>query len=72
MPQADFSHVCCVGVDEMSVRKGQEYISVFADLVRKRVLFATEGKDRETWPDSWRRWKNTMATGMPSRRRAWT
>ncbi len=47
--QADFSQVCCVGVDEMNVRKGQEYISVFADLVRKRVLFATEGKDRETW-----------------------
>jgi transposase len=47
--EADFSNVCCVGVDEMSVRKGQEYISVFADLLAKRVLFATEGKDRETW-----------------------
>jgi transposase len=47
--EADFSLVCCVGVDEMCVRKGREYISVFADLVRKRVLFATEGKDRATW-----------------------
>jgi transposase len=47
--EADFSQVCCVGVDEMSVRKGHEYISVFADLVRKRVLFATEGKDKTTW-----------------------
>ncbi len=47
--EADFSNVCCVGVDEMSVRKGHEYISVFADLIRKRVLFATAGKDRETW-----------------------
>jgi transposase len=47
--EADFSNVCCVGVDEMSVRKGHEYISVFADLLRKRVLFATEGKDQETW-----------------------
>ncbi|HEX3628017.1 MAG TPA: helix-turn-helix domain-containing protein, partial [Verrucomicrobiae bacterium] len=27
----DFSQVCCVGVDEMSVRKGHKYISVFAD-----------------------------------------
>ena len=43
--KADFSHVCCVGVDELSVRKGHEYVSVFADLVRKRVLFATEGKE---------------------------
>jgi transposase len=47
--EADFSQVCCVGVDEMSVHKGHEYISVFADLLKKRVLFATEGKDRETW-----------------------
>ena len=45
--EADFSNVCCVGVDEMSVRKGHEYVSVFADLVRKRVLFATEGKDQD-------------------------
>ena len=47
--EADFSQVCCVGVDEMSVRKGHEYVSVFADLVARRVLFATEGKDRGTW-----------------------
>jgi len=47
--QADFSNVCCVAVDEMSVRKGHEYISVFADLVKKRVLFATEGKDHQVW-----------------------
>ena len=47
--EADFSNECCVGVDEMSVRKGHEYISVFADLVKKRVLFATAGKDQATW-----------------------
>jgi transposase len=47
--EADFSNVCCVGVDEMNVRKGQEYLSVFADLVKKRVLFATEGRDQGTW-----------------------
>lgn len=46
---ADFSQVSCVGVDEMNVRKGHHYITVFADLVRKRVLFATEGKDLSTW-----------------------
>ena len=42
--EADFSNVCCVGVDEMSVRKGHEYIIGFADLLAKRVNFATEGK----------------------------
>jgi transposase len=47
--EADFSNACCVGVDEMSVRKGHEYVTVFADLVAKRVMFATEGKDKETW-----------------------
>ena len=46
---ADFSNVCCVGVDELGVRKGHEHVSVFADLVRKRVLFATAGKDQATW-----------------------
>jgi hypothetical protein len=44
---ADFSNVCGVGVGEMSVRKGHQYISVFADLVKKRVRFAAEGKDQE-------------------------
>ncbi|HEY9171009.1 MAG TPA: ISL3 family transposase [Verrucomicrobiae bacterium] len=47
--EADFSQVGCVGVDERSVRKGHESLSVFADLMRKRVLFATEGKDKEPW-----------------------
>lgn len=47
--EADFSNVCCVGVDELSVRKGHEYVSVFADLVQKRGLFASEGKDHTTW-----------------------
>jgi transposase len=47
--QADFSSVSCVGVDEMHIRKGKEYVTVFADLVKKRVLFATEGIDHTTW-----------------------
>jgi len=47
--QADFCNVCCVGVDEMSVRKGQHYLSIFADLVAKKVIFATEGHDASTW-----------------------
>jgi transposase len=47
----DFSQVCCVGVDEMSVRKGHDYLSVFADLVKKRVLFATEGRHSGTWTE---------------------
>jgi transposase len=41
----DHSNVTCVAVDEMAVRKGHDYLSVFADLVARRVLFATPGKD---------------------------
>jgi transposase len=48
-PQADFSAVSCVGCDEMSARKGHRYVSVFCDLIGKRVLFACEGKDASTW-----------------------
>ena len=47
--EADFCNVCCVGVDELNVRKGHEYVSVFADLLAKRVIFVTEGKDKSTW-----------------------
>jgi transposase len=48
--EADFSNVSCVGVDEMAIRKGHRYISVFADLVERRVLYAAAGKDAGVWP----------------------
>lgn len=41
--------VVWVGADEMSIRKGHNYLTVFADLRGKRVLFATEGKDAGAW-----------------------
>jgi transposase len=44
----DFSAVCRVGMDETSAAKGQDYISVFADLDVGRVLFATPGRDAAT------------------------
>ena len=47
----NMSEVSCVGVDEMSRAKGQRYLTVFADLVCKRVLFATPGADSETWAE---------------------
>ncbi len=37
-----------VGMDETSARKGQDYISIFADLDARRVIFATEGRCAET------------------------
>jgi transposase len=47
--QADWSEVVWVGADEMNRRKGHNYVTVFADLVGKRVLFGTEGKDAGVW-----------------------
>jgi transposase len=46
--KADFSGVRRVGMDETSAAKGQDYISVFADLDAARVLFATAGRDAAT------------------------
>ena len=33
----------------MNRRKGHNYLTVFADLLAKRVLFATPGKDASVW-----------------------
>ena len=41
--------VFCVGVDEMNVRKGHQYLTVFADLEQRRVLFGTDGRDAGVW-----------------------
>ncbi len=46
--QLDATSVRRVGMDETSARKGQDYISIFADLDARRVLFATEGRSAET------------------------
>jgi transposase len=37
-----------VGIDETSSKRGHNYISVFVDLEKRRVLFATPGKDAAT------------------------
>ena len=47
--QADWSEVVWVGADEMNRKKGHNYVTVFADLLQKRVLFGTEGKDAGVW-----------------------
>jgi len=47
--KVEMSGVYCVGVDEMSRAKGHRYLTVFADLVERSVIFATPGKDSSTW-----------------------
>ena len=43
----DMSEVSVVGIDETSSKRGQNYITVVHDLERKRLLFATEGRDSQ-------------------------
>ena len=44
----DMSRVSLIGIDETSVRKGHQYVTVVHDLGEKRLLFATPGKDHQT------------------------
>ena len=44
-----WENVVWVGADEMNRKKGHNYLTVFVDLVAKRVLLAVEGKDAGTW-----------------------
>jgi transposase len=37
-----------VAIDETAARRGHDYITLFVDIDRARVLFATEGRDAET------------------------
>ena len=46
-----FADVQIVGVDETSLRRGQNYITVVHDLDAKRLLFATEGRTHQTVVD---------------------
>jgi transposase len=44
----DLSRLQRLGIDETSSRRGQNYVSVFADLDQRRAVFAVEGRDQET------------------------
>jgi len=44
----DMSTVRHIGIDETSVKKGQNYITVVHDLQARRLLFATPGRDHKT------------------------
>jgi len=44
----DLSRTERAGIDETSSRRGQNYVSVFADLDERRVVYATEGRDQAT------------------------
>jgi transposase len=46
--RVDHSAVTSVAVDETAARRGHNYVSLFVDLVCRRVLFVAEGKHADT------------------------
>ncbi|MEJ5363465.1 MAG: ISL3 family transposase [Desulfosoma sp.] len=44
----DFSQVRKVGIDETASKRGHNYMTVFVDLDKRKVIFATSGKDSHT------------------------
>lgn len=48
MAGLDLTHVKRIAVDETSSRRGHRYITLFVDVDTKIVLFATEGKGKDT------------------------
>ena len=44
----DYSQVTKVGMDETSIAKGHDYVTLFVDLERKKTIFVAEGKDNST------------------------
>ncbi len=47
----DYSDIKTVGIDETSIARGHQYISLFVDLHKKKTIFVTEGKDSGTVAD---------------------
>ncbi len=44
----NFENIEAIGMDETSRAKGHEYITLFVDLLKRRAIFITEGKDNTT------------------------
>jgi transposase len=42
---ADYRFVTAIGVDETSIRKHHQYVSIVVDLAESQTIFAAEGKD---------------------------
>ena len=45
----DLSGVKRLGADETSNKRGQDYVTIFADLDRRRAVFVTEGRNANTY-----------------------
>ena len=44
---ADHSAVKAIGINQTSIKRGHNYISLFVDLIAKKTIFITESKDHK-------------------------
>lgn len=44
----DFSEISIIGMDETSIARGHEYITLFVDLVERKTVHISAGKDNKT------------------------
>ena len=47
----DYSDISTIGMDETSIAKGHDYITLFVDLVERKTLHISAGKDNKTVVD---------------------
>jgi transposase len=47
----NYSNISVIGMDETSISKGHEYITLFVDLVERKTLHVSAGKDNKTVVD---------------------
>jgi transposase len=45
---ADYNDVRRVAIDETAAKRGHDYVSLFVDIDKRRVMFVTEGRDAKT------------------------
>ena len=57
-----FSGLKRLGVDEISVRKGQRYLTIVIDHDTGRLVWAHPGRDKKTVSKSWISWAKTAAS----------
>lgn len=48
LAEEDYSAITDVGLDETSIARGHEYITMFVDLAKRTTMFVTPGKDNST------------------------
>ena len=66
-----FSGLKRLGVDEISVRKGQRYLTIVIDHDTGRLVWAHPGRDKDTVTSPWIGWAKTAANRSSSCPATW-